>query len=174
MWLLVGLGNPGKEYDATRHNAGWIALDSLAREIGASWRTDKKFNAEIAEGFLDGVKLLLVKPLTYMNLSGSVAQPLAAFYKIPPAHVIAVHDDMDFDLGVVRSQFDRGGAGHNGVQDMIDRLGTKAFHRVRIGIGPKQFEGRDFVLAKFTKEELVVMKKSALDVVDAIKTIVQK
>ena len=107
-----------------------------------------------------------------MNLSGSVVQPLAAYYKIEPDHVIVLHDDMDFDLGVVRSQFDRTAAGHNGVQDIIDRLGTKAFHRVRIGIGPKQFEGRDFVLAKFTKEELAMMKKSAASAFDLIKTIV--
>lgn len=171
MWLLVGLGNPGKEYVATRHNAGWMALDFVASEIGATWKANK--TAEIASGILDGEKVLLVKPLTFMNLSGSVVQPLAAYYKIAPDHVIVLHDDMDFDLGVVRSQFDRTAAGHNGVQDIIDRLGTKAFHRVRIGIGPKQFEGRDFVLAKFTKEELAAMKKSTAAAFDAIKTIIQ-
>lgn len=172
MWLIVGLGNPGKEYASTRHNAGWMALDFLADEIGASWHTDKKYNAELAEGVFGEEKILLVKPLAFMNLSGEVAQPIAAFYKIKPDHVIVVHDDMDFDLGVVRAQFDRTAAGHNGVQNLIDRLGTKAFHRIRIGIGPKSIDGRDFVLAKFTKEELGVMKESASTVCDAIDTII--
>lgn len=170
MWLLVGLGNPGKEYVATRHNAGWMALDFVASEIGATWKANK--TAEIASGIFDGEKVLLVKPLTFMNLSGSVVQPLAAYYKIEPDHVIVLHDDMDFDLGVVRSQFDRTAAGHNGVQDIIDRLSTKAFHRVRIGIGPKQFEGRDFVLAKFTKEELKIVSLACATALDQVRAII--
>lgn len=172
MWLLVGLGNPGKEYDSTRHNAGWMALDFLAREIGAAWRSDKKFNAEIADGTFAGEKIMLVKPQSYMNLSGEVAQPIAAYFKISPDHIIAVHDDMDFDLGDVRIQFDRSAAGHNGVQNLIDRLGTKAFHRIRIGIGPKSVEARDFVLAKFTKTELSVMQEVVSTVCDAVDTII--
>lgn len=172
MWLLVGLGNPGKEYDSTRHNAGWMALDFLAREIGAAWRSDKKFNAEIADGLFAGEKIMLVKPQSYMNLSGEVVQPLAAYFKISPDHIIAVHDDMDFDLGDVRMQFDRTAAGHNGVQNLIDRLNTKAFHRIRIGIGPKSVEARDFVLAKFTKTELSVMQDVVSTVCDAVDTII--
>jgi len=115
---------------------------------------------------------MLVKPQSYMNLSGEVAQPIAAYFKISPDHIIAVHDDMDFDLGDVRIQFDRTAAGHNGVQNLIDRLGTKAFHRIRIGIGPKSVEARDFVLAKFTKTELSVMQEVVSTVCDAVDTII--
>lgn len=174
MWLIVGLGNPGKEYVATRHNAGWMALDFLANEIDATWRVDKKLDAEIADGSMGGEKILLVKPHTYMNLSGTVAAPLAAFYKIPPDHIIAVHDDMDFDLGDARAQFDRTAAGHNGVQNLIDCLGTKAFHRVRIGIGPKQIDGRDFVLEKFSSDELIEMKKSCAAARELVQQIILK
>lgn len=172
MWLLVGLGNPGKEYESTRHNAGWMALDFLAREIGTDWKKDKKFNAEIADGVFGDTKIMMVKPQSFMNLSGEVAQPIAAYYKIEPDHIIVIHDDMDFDLGDVRMQFDRTAAGHNGVQNLIDRLGTKAFHRIRIGIGPKKIEARDFVLAKFSKDELKTMAESVSTVLDAIDTIV--
>lgn len=172
MWLLVGLGNPGKEYESTRHNAGWMALDFLAREIGADWKKDKKFNADIAEGFVGETKIMMIKPQSFMNLSGEVTQPIAAYYKIEPDHIIVVHDDMDFNLGDVRIQFDRSAAGHNGVQNIIDRLGTKAFHRIRIGIGPKQIEARDFVLAKFSKNELAVVNESLSTACDAVETIV--
>jgi PTH1 family peptidyl-tRNA hydrolase len=155
MWLVVGLGNPGVEYAKTRHNAGWLAIDFFAEKISAgAWRFDKKSNAEVCDATIGGEKILIVKPQTFMNLSGDSVQVIANFYKITPDHLIVVHDDLDFPFGTSRHQFDRTAAGHNGVQNIIDRLGTKAFHRIRIGIGAgPDAGGKDFVLDRFSKEE---------------------
>ncbi|MCX6781274.1 MAG: aminoacyl-tRNA hydrolase [Candidatus Magasanikbacteria bacterium] len=159
MWLVVGLGNPGAEFSKTRHNAGWLAVDFFAHAAGANdWRFDKKYNAEICDGLIDGEKVFFVKPQTFMNLSGESVQAVAAFYKISHEHTIVVHDDLDFPFGTTRHQFDRNAAGHNGVQNIIDRLGTKAFHRIRIGIGAEHEDGREFVLDTFSKEEIKNLK----------------
>ncbi len=176
MWLLVGLGNPGSEYTRTRHNAGWLALDAFARMYHASeWRLDKKNQSEVADCLIGGEKVLLVKPQTFMNLSGDAVQRITSYYKIEPHHIIVVHDDLDFPLGTARLQFDRSAAGHNGVQDIIDKLGTQAFSRVRIGIGPKptqDVEGRDFVLARFTAEELSTLSGGLDKIFESVTSVI--
>lgn len=162
MWLIVGLGNPGSQYAQTRHNAGWVALDKIATVCrAADWRADKS-GALITQCMIGDHKIMLVKPQAFMNLSGVATQQIASYYKVPPANIIVLHDDMDFAIGALKVQFDRSGAGHNGVLDIIEKLGTQAFHRVRIGIGPKVGDGADFVLQKFSTGELSTLRE-ALD-----------
>lgn len=158
MKLIVGLGNPGKQYEKTRHNAGFLALDRfhdlVAKQFDISpWELSKKFNGYIAGGTIKNEKIVLLKPTTFMNDSGQSLFLVASFYKIPTKDIIVVHDDIDIPLGEVKVQTNRGHAGHNGVRSVIDTTGTKEFTRVRIGIRPKnekQLADRPaFVLQKF-------------------------
>jgi len=158
MKLIVGLGNPGKKYQRTRHNIGFMTLDFLhdavAKRTGASaWQTSQKFNAEIADFKVKNEAVLLLKPLTFMNDSGHSVQLAAQFYKIAPADILVVHDDKDLPLGEIKLQADRGHAGHNGVRSIIACLNTKEFGRLRLGVANEQLtDGMDtavFVLNKF-------------------------
>lgn len=134
MLLWVGLGNPGAEHAKQRHNIGFMAIDAIARRHRFSpWR--KRFKGEIAEGSIDGLKVLALKPLTYMNGSGDAVQPAAAFHKIEPADIWAFHDELDLAPGKVRVKRGGGAAGHNGLRDMQRALSTPDFWRVRLGIG---------------------------------------
>lgn len=160
MKLIIGLGNPGKEYEKTRHNAGFLALDSLQEAFGfEAFREDKDFRSETVSGTIDGEKVTLVKPLTFMNHSGEAVQRIVAYYKLSPTDIAVLHDDLDIVPGTLRTTVSSRAAGHNGVQDIIDRLGTQDFFRVRIGIGrPTEVLGacmpsHDFVLQKFSPEE---------------------
>lgn len=162
MFLIIGLGNTGAEYATTRHNAGWMALDSLV-EANAVWLFNKKFNAEITETKRGRKKIIFAKPQTFMNESGHAAMALANFYRITPDHIIVLHDDVDFPLGTIKLQRNRSAAGHKGVQSVIDALGTKNFYRVRIGIG------KSAVLKKFSKEELAQINAAF----DKIRTLVE-
>jgi PTH1 family peptidyl-tRNA hydrolase len=156
MLLLVGLGNPGKEYDGTRHNIGFEAVDAIARAASA---TDfkEKFSGVWAKGRLGDQDVVLLKPMTFMNLSGQSVQPAAAFFKVAPADVIVFHDELDLPFGEVRLKKGGGHAGHNGLRSMIERLGTPDFGRVRLGIGrpPAGFRGdvADYVLSRFDAVE---------------------
>jgi PTH1 family peptidyl-tRNA hydrolase len=138
MKLIVGLGNPGKKYAKTRHNAGFLALDALRAALAEygpnGWELSKKFNAEISGCAVGAEKIVLAKPMTFMNDSGIAVQLIAHFYKIAPRDIIVVHDDKDIPLGEIKIQTNRGSAGHNGVQSIIDHLGTEDFQRVRIGV----------------------------------------
>lgn len=156
MKLIVGLGNPGKKYERTRHNVGFMVLDRLHEAWGSyqpsAWELSKKFNAVIAGCTIRSEKVVLVKPMTFMNASGEAVQLIAHFYKIPPADIILVHDDKDLPLGTVKFQRNRGHAGHNGVRSVIEHIGTQDFARYRVGVAdPKQTRGdtADFVLGKF-------------------------
>jgi PTH1 family peptidyl-tRNA hydrolase len=132
--LWVGLGNPGPEHARQRHNIGFMAVEAIARRHGfGPWR--KRFKGEVAEGALGGVKVLALKPQTYMNASGEAVQPAAAFHKIPPERIWAFHDELDLAPGKVRVKRGGGTAGHNGLRDMQRALGTAEFWRVRLGIG---------------------------------------
>jgi PTH1 family peptidyl-tRNA hydrolase len=134
MLLWVGLGNPGPEHARQRHNIGFMALDAIARRHGfPPWR--KRFKGEVAEGSVGGVKLLALKPMTYMNASGDAVQQAASFLKIAPGDIWAWHDELDLAPGKVRVKKGGGTAGHNGLRDMQRALGTAAFGRVRLGIG---------------------------------------
>ncbi len=131
--LIAGLGNPGSQYTATRHNVGFWLLDELARSKGVSFKHESKFHGEVAKINLEGQDVWLIKPLTYMNKSGQAVGSLARFYKIPPESVLVVHDELDIPTGTIRLKKGGGHGGHNGLRDIIAQLG-KEFMRVRLGI----------------------------------------
>lgn len=157
MKLIVGLGNPGKKYAKTRHNVGFMILDLLMPHLThyqvTDWQQSKKFNAEIAGCTIAGEKIILAKPLTYMNASGEAVQLLAHYYSIAPTDIIVVHDEKDIPLGEVRVQANKSSAGHNGIKSIITHIGSQDFMRVRVGIGPKNnkkvSDTSKFVLGKF-------------------------
>ncbi|MDP2709319.1 MAG: aminoacyl-tRNA hydrolase [bacterium] len=158
MNIIIGLGNPGKEYEQTRHNAGFMAADALARELGLQWKINKIFKAEVAKGD----DLLLVKPLTFMNDSGSAAAPALAYYKLSPEQLTVIHDDLDIALGKYKISIASRSAGHNGVQSIINRLKTNNFKRIRIGIKTPELEkipADKFVLQKFKLEEKKIISQ---------------
>ena len=132
--LVVGLGNPGPEYARTRHNAGFWYVDTLARAAGGSWRREPRFQCELARVTIAGCELWLMKPQTFMNSSGAAVQSLAAFYRVPQAEMLVVHDEIDLPPGTVRLKEGGGHGGHNGVRDVIAQLGAD-FWRLRIGVG---------------------------------------
>ena len=142
MKLIVGLGNPGKRYERTRHNVGFMILDELHKilknecEIN-DWELSKKFNAETAGYSNNGDKIILLKPMTFMNESGQSVGLVAKYYKMISHDIIVVHDDKDLPLGEIKIQSDRGAAGHNGIKSIIQTMGTKSFVRVRVGVASK-------------------------------------
>ena len=173
-WLVVGLGNPGPDYAANRHNVGQMVLDILADRISASFKSHKA-NASVAEGRLGfgGPKIILAKPGTYMNTSGGPVANLMKFYDVDVQHVIVVHDELDIDAGAVRIKQGGGHAGHNGLRDIISAAGSNDFVRVRVGIGrpPGRQDAADFVLKNFSGEErkeLPLLLELSADAVEAI------
>ncbi|SCL55648.1 peptidyl-tRNA hydrolase [Micromonospora citrea] len=176
-WLVVGLGNPGRGYAGNRHNVGFMVADLLAGRLGARFGRHKRAVAEVAEGRLGfgGPKLVLVKPLTYMNLSGGPVAGLAQFHKVPPGRVIAVHDELDIGYGQLRVKCGGGEGGHNGLRSMSKSLGTKEYVRVRFGIGrpPGRQDPADYVLSDFgavERKELEFLVDRAADVVESVVT----
>ena len=169
--LVAGLGNPGREYAATRHNVGWMVLDELARRRSGSWRS--KFSGKLCETRLDDARLALVKPETYMNESGKSIAAAARFFKTPVESVLVVHDDVDLAPGRLQARAGGGLAGHNGLRSLAQALGTQDFLRLRIGVGrPGRGDPRsvaDYVLSSFEPEEDVeaLVSRSA----DAVETI---
>ena len=164
MKIIIGLGNPGTQYENTRHNAGFLCIDYLAKEWGFdAFHEDKKSSALITSGMVEEEKILLVKPLTFMNDSGTAIHALLQFYKLSPHDIALIHDDLDIAPGTYRTTLSSRAAGHNGVQDIIETLGTQDFFRVRLGIGrPTPVEeggacmsSHDFVLQKFSEDELL-------------------
>lgn len=133
--LIVGLGNPGREYEATRHNVGFWWVDELANQRQMSFKNEARFNGLTARGQLHGHEIFLLKPQTFMNVSGRSVGALAQYYKIEPAQMLVVHDELDLAPGVARLKFGGGHGGHNGLKDIIAHLGTKDFWRLRFGIG---------------------------------------
>lgn len=159
--LIVGLGNPGKEYQNTRHNAGFITADAFAAahhiDIDNAWQGGK---AVYGKGSINGTAVYILKPMTYMNLSGEAVSPFAHFYKIPPQNIVVIFDDMDLPLGSVRLRKSGSAGGQNGMKSVITQLGTQNIPRLRLGIGPRPsyFQGKDFVLSKFTAQEQPALK----------------
>jgi len=133
--LIAGLGNPGPEYEHTPHNAGFWLLDELAQQHNAIFRSEKKFYGKLARIYADGHDIWLLKPDTFMNLSGQAIQALTNFYKIELAHILVVHDELDLEPGIARLKQGGGHGGHNGVRDIISKMGGNAFMRLRLGIG---------------------------------------
>jgi peptidyl-tRNA hydrolase, PTH1 family len=171
--LVVGLGNPGREYARHRHNAGWMVLDELARRHGASWKG--KFSGQLAELRLDGHRVALLKPETYMNESGRSVAAAARFYKLEPDAILVVHDEGDFDLGRLQARLGGGLAGHNGLRSIAQHLKTPEFMRLRIGVGrPGRGDPRplaDYVLSDFTSDDnpelLISRAADAVETLDA-------
>src|SRR5213080_3177979 len=172
--LVVGLGNPGREYERTRHNAGWLVVDELARRHGGSWRS--KFSGSLAEVRLGEKRLALLKPETYMNESGRSVSAAARFFKVPAESILVAHDDVDLEPGRLQARRGGGLAGHNGLRSLAQDLGTQDFLRLRIGVGrPGRGDPRpvaDWVLSPFAPEEDVetLVARAA----DAVETIVRE
>ncbi len=144
--LIVGLGNPGPQYQATRHNAGFWWLDLIAAQKGLSFRTDTRYKAQVAEFSLNGRSCRLLKPQAFMNLSGSAVQALAHFYKIPPEAILVAHDELDLPCGVAKLKKGGGHGGHNGLRDIHSKLATADYWRLRIGIDhPRHQHGQDVI-----------------------------
>ncbi len=161
MKIYIGLGNPGTQYIYTRHNAGFLAVDHLRKQYDLSpFRYDKKYNAEVTEGMINNEKVLLIKPQTFMNSSGTCVRALMDYYKLSPEDLIVLHDELDLPFGTIKISDDSRAAGHNGVQNIIDHLETQTFRRIRIGVDArdeimrKNISGRDYVLQKFSVKEL--------------------
>lgn len=156
-WLIVGLGNPGPEYEKTRHNIGQMVLDELAKEVGGSFKKHSKASAVVVEGRLGfgGPKVILMKSLGYMNTSGGPVSAVAKFYGIDPDHIIVVHDELDIPFDTIKLKIGGGEGGHNGLRDITKALGTKDYYRVRTGIGrpPGRMDTADFVLKLFSSTE---------------------
>jgi PTH1 family peptidyl-tRNA hydrolase len=169
--LVAGLGNPGREYARTRHNAGWMVVEELASRHGGSWRS--KFSGRLAEVRLDGLRLALLEPETYMNESGKSIGAAARFFKVEPASLLVVHDDVDLDEGRLQARAGGGLAGHNGLRSISQALGSQDFLRLRIGVGrPGRGDRRsiaDFVLSDFDPTtDVVALVGRASDAVEAI------
>ena len=155
MFLIVGLGNPGDKYVKTRHNVGFLFLDYLAQRNGIQLGKSK-WKAEVVKTKLYGENVVLVKPLTFMNASGTAVAQLKSYYKAPLQNIIVIHDDLDLDFGRLKIVEGRGAGGHNGVRSLIENLGGKEFVRIRVGIGRSEFdqESSSFVLSRFTNDEI--------------------
>ena len=161
-WLIVGLGNPGKEYERSRHNCGFRALDILAKDLGCS--VDRgKFQGLYGQTVYRGKKLYLLKPMTYMNLSGRSVLQLSAYFSIPPQRIIVLFDDISLEPGRLRVRADGSAGGHNGIKSIIQELGSQSFPRVKIGVGAKphpDYDLADWVLSSFSAQEEKVLSVS--------------
>ncbi|MER7726493.1 aminoacyl-tRNA hydrolase [Streptomyces sp. NPDC096323] len=176
-WLIVGLGNPGPEYAANRHNVGFMVADLLAERIGGKFKRAPKAQAQVLEGRIGppgplSRRVVVAKPLSYMNLSGGPVTALRDFYKVPLDHVVAVHDELDIDYGTLRLKLGGGDNGHNGLKSMTKSMGP-GYHRIRFGIGrpPGRMQVADFVLKDFSsteRKELAFLVDRAADSVECL------
>ncbi len=175
-WLIVGLGNPGPEYSRNRHNVGQMVLDELAGRIGGGFKSHKS-RAQVLEGRLGigGPRVILAKPLCYMNVSGGPVSALSNFYGIEPDHVIAVHDEIDIPFNSVKLKSGGGEGGHNGLRDISKALGTKDYLRVRVGVGrpPGRMDTADYVLRDFAPAEQKELPFLLDDAADAVEIVVR-
>lgn len=168
--LIVGLGNPDKKYEKTRHNAGFLAIDAISRKLNVTV-DKKKFDSLIGEGIIGGERALLMKPQTYMNLSGVAVEKAASFYKIPPENIIVIFDDISLPVGKLRIRRKGSHGGHNGIRSIVDYLQTQEFPRVKIGVGERpnpNYDLADWVLSTFKQEELsdvLTVADQCLDIV---------
>lgn len=171
--LIVGLGNPGAEYEPTRHNAGFWFVDALARQCRESFRAEARFHSEVTRCLLQGAECRLQKPQTYMNRSGQAVRALMQFFRIPVEQIVVVHDELDLPVGVARLKKGGGHGGHNGLRDLINHLGSRDFYRLRIGIGHPGHKDQvvDYVLKQPGKQDRRLIDAAidaALDVMPAV------
>lgn len=174
-YLVVGLGNPDKKYRNTRHNTGFIAVDYMAKQLGVEIGK-KKFDSLTAETVIAGEKVLLMKPQTYMNLSGVAVEKAASFYKIPPENVIIIFDDISLPVGKLRIRRKGTHGGHNGIRSIIDYLQSENFPRIKVGIGERpnpNYDLADWVLSTFKEDELKGIEEVASHCLDIVKLIIE-
>ena len=173
-YLIVGLGNPGREYESTRHNAGYISLDYIADELGV--RVNRvKFKSSVGEAVISGKRCLLMKPSTYMNLSGQAVTEAMRFYKIPPERTVIIFDDISLDVGCMRVRRKGSDGGQKGMQNIIYLSGSQDFPRVKVGIGKKphpDYDLKDWVLSRFTESDAKLIKELLPNVKSAVELIV--
>ena len=173
-WLVAGLGNPGLQYENTRHNAGFMAGDAMADDLGFEFNKNK-YDALIGECKIGDNRVLVIKPQTYMNNSGKAVQKISAFYKIPNDRIIVLHDDISFDIGVLRTRRKGSDGGQKGLRDIIELLGTDEIIRIKIGVGKKpnsQTDAVNWVLGKFPLDSAEDLKKALERAGKAVKEIV--
>ncbi len=174
MYLLVGLGNIGPEYELTRHNFGFLLLDQIIEDFGLVAQS-KKFKSEVFSGVIAGKKIIALKPHTFMNRSGIAVAEAASFYKIESKNILVFHDDLDLALGKIKVKIGGGHAGHNGLKS-LDEMIDKHYMRLRLGIGRpenKEFETADYVLGKFRREEMFLVEKVNLKISDLIEELLE-
>ena len=175
-WLIVGLGNPGREYEKTRHNCGFRALDILADQLGT--KVDKlKFQGLYSQVNYGGTKVFLLKPQTYMNLSGRSVLQLSAYFNIPPQRIIVLFDDISLEPGRLRIRADGSAGGHNGLKSVIQHLGSDQFPRVRVGVGEKphpDYDMADWVLGKFVGEDKKAIDAAVKRAADAVECLIKE
>lgn len=161
MYIIVGLGNPTKEYEKTRHNVGFEVIDRLADMLGADV-SEKKHRAYCGKAVIDGQKVILIKPQTYMNVSGESVRSAVDFYKVEPENIIVIYDDVSLAPGQLRIRAKGSAGGHNGIKSIISHLGTQEFPRIKVGVGekPKQMDLADYVLGHFAKGERDMMEEA--------------
>lgn len=175
MKVIAGLGNPGAQYVNTPHSIGFEVVDAIAREIGAEWKASSSFKGELASGMLSGVKVMLLKPMTYMNLSGDSVAPVVRYHNATPADLLVVSDDIDLPVGRLRVRVGGSAGGHNGLKSIIERVGTTAFTRLRVGVGRDTHDRAEVighVLGKFDPATRAVMDQVVPAAVKAAATIV--
>ncbi|MCI9148687.1 MAG: aminoacyl-tRNA hydrolase [Hungatella sp.] len=168
MYIIAGLGNPGKQYESTRHNVGFCVIDILADRMGVCVE-EKKHKALCGRGILEGHKIVLLKPQTFMNLSGESIRGAADYYKVEKENIMIIYDDISLEPGQLRIRKKGSAGGHNGIKNIIAHLGTQEFPRIKVGIGdkPRQMDLADYVLSRFSKGEQELMDKAYRDAADA-------
>ncbi len=175
-YLVAGLGNPGREYENTRHNAGFVAADMLADKFNMSF-SKSKFDALYGDCVIAGERVLVVKPQTYMNLSGNAVQKLASFYKIPAEKLIVMHDDVSLDVGKIRIRRKGSAGGQKGLANIIQMMGTEEIPRIKIGVGGKphpDYDMKDWVLGKIPQEQQADFKTACENAVKAVEEIIAR
>lgn len=172
--LIVGLGNPGRQYDKTRHNAGFWFVNELARRYSASFKLESRFSGEVSKAIIEGHTVWLLKPTTFMNKSGLAARQLASFYKIPVENILVVHDELDLSPGVMRLKLSGGHGGHNGLRDLHAHI-TKEYWRLRVGVGHPGDRNKvvNYVLSPATKEDAVNILQGIDRAADCIQLILE-
>ena len=169
MKLVVGLGNPGNEYENTRHNVGFSLVDYIVKDKKLEYK-GVKFNAEYLDFYIDNEKVMIIKPLSYMNLSGGVVKKYVDYYKIKLDDILVIQDDLDMNIGRIKIVYDSSSGGHNGIKDIENNLGSKKYARLKIGIAKdKDMDTRDYVLGKFSTQDIEILNndyKYLVNVVD--------
>ena len=176
MFIIAGLGNPTSKYEHSRHNVGFDTIDILAEKYGIKMGKSL-FRAMVGKGMIDGEKVLLVKPLTYMNLSGTAIRPIVRFYKVDPSkQLVVIYDDADLDVGRIRVRAKGSAGSHNGMKNIVEQLGTTEFPRVRVGIGkrPEHMDMVDYVLSRFPEEDRASIRTAMEKAAEAAVTILKE